>query len=91
MMERELFVCECEDVNHQFIITYFDDDVFNNEICIEIHLSDVGLWNRIKYAFQYLLGKRSRYSSGAFGEVLLNKEDTAKLIGTLQNYYEVMN
>ena len=56
-MERELFVCECEDVNHQFIITYFDDDVFNNEICIEIHLSDVGLWNRIKYAFQYLLGK----------------------------------
>lgn len=91
MMERELFVCECEDVNHQFIITYFDDDVFNNEICIEIHLSDVGLWNRIKYAFHYVLGKRSRYSSGAFGEVLLNKEDTAKLIGTLQNYYEVMN
>ena len=90
-MERELFVCECEDVNHQFIITYFDDDVFNNEICILIHLSDVGLWNRIKYDFQYLLGKRSRYSSGAFGEVLLNKEDTAKLIGTLQNYYEVMN
>ena len=91
MMERELFVCECEDVNHQFIITYFDDDVFNNEICIEIHLSDVGLWNRIKYAFHYVLGKRSRYSSGAFGEVLLNKEDTAKLIETLQNYYEVMN
>ena len=77
-MERELFVCECEDVNHQFIITYFDDDVFNNEICIEVHLSDVGLWNRIKYAFHYVLGKRSRYSSGAFGEVLLNKEDTAK-------------
>ena len=90
-MERELFVCECEDVNHQFIITYFYDDVFNNEICIEVHLSDVGLWNRIKYAFHYVLGKRSRYSSGAFGEVLLNKEDTAKLIGTLQNYYEVMN
>ena len=90
-MERELFVCECEDVNHQFIITYFDGDVFNNEICIEVHLSDVGLWNRIKYAFHYVLGKRSRYSSGAFGEVLLNKEDTAKLIGTLQNYYEVRN
>lgn len=91
MIERELFVCECGDVNHQFTIAHFEDDVFNNEIYIEIHLSDVGLWKRIKYAFQYVLGKRSKYNSGAFGEVLLDKKNTAKLIETLQDYYEVMN
>lgn len=85
-MEHELFVCNCNDVSHQFIITCFDDDF----ITIETHLSNNGLWNRIKYAFCYILGKRSRYNGGAFGEVLLNKTQTAMMIETLKKHYERM-
>ena len=79
-MRRELFVCHCGDVSHQFVVSSFDDE---EEIYIEMHLSDVGFWNRLKYAFWYVLGKRSRYGCGAFGEVFLNKEQITHLIDVL--------
>lgn len=90
-MENTLFVCECGDVNHQFIVSYEPDEDFGNVVIVEIHLSDVGLWKRICYAFKYILGKRSRYSSGAFGEILLNKKQTALLIENLTKHYGRMN
>lgn len=85
-MEHNLFVCNCGDVDHQFIIRFFDDDF----ITIESHLSNTGLWNRIKYAVRYVLGKKSRYNSGAFGEVLLDKTQTGMLIETLKKHHERM-
>lgn len=87
MTDHNLFVCNCGNVDHQFIITSLDDDF----ISIEIHLSSVGIFNRLKYAIKYILGKRSRYNSGAFGEVLLNKSQTHSLIKTLKTHYEKMN
>jgi len=89
-MKQELFVCSCGSVDHQFIITSFDDDEDYNDLYVEVHLSDVGFWNRLKYAFNYILGKRSSYNSGAFSEILLNKEITARLIEVLQNHYRRM-
>jgi hypothetical protein len=88
-MEHELFVCDCGDVSHQFIVTRFYDEY--DYLYIEIHLSDVGFWRRLKYAFHYIFGQRSRFGDGAFGEVLLNKESTARLIEVLQENYERMS
>jgi hypothetical protein len=90
-MNNELFVCDCGDVEHQFIITYFDDADLDDQLCIQMHLSNIGFWNRIKYAFCYIIGNRSKYGGGAFGEVLLDKKNTAKLITSLQNYHKRMN
>jgi hypothetical protein len=88
---KTLFVCDCGDVSHQMIISFDDDPDFNDTIFLEIHLTDIGFWRRLKYSIQYLLGKKSRYNGGGFSEVLLNKEKTALLIEALQKHYEVMN
>lgn len=88
-MRHELFVCSCGSVEHQFIITSFDDEDYD-DLYVEVHLSDVGFWNRLKYAFKYILGKRYKYGSGAFSEILLNKEITARLIEVLQNHHRRM-
>jgi hypothetical protein len=89
MMEHELFVCDCGDVSHQFVVSRFYDEY--DYLYIQVHLSNVGFWKRLRYAFYYILGKRSRYGDGSFGEVLLNKENTARLIKQLQENYERMN
>lgn len=90
-MEHELFVCDCGDISHQFVISQFYDEYdYIDNLYVQVHLSDVGLWNRLKYAFHYVLGKRSRYGNGSFGEVLLNKENTARLIEILQENYKRM-
>ncbi len=87
-MENTLFVCECGDVEHQLIVSFDPEEGFNDTIFFQIHLGNVGFLNRIKYAIKYILGKKSRYNSGAFSEVLLNKEQTARLIEVLQKHYE---
>lgn len=89
-MDNILFVCDCEDVSHQMIISFDEDPIFNDMIFIHVHLSNVGIWKRLLYSIKYIMGKRSRFNGGAWGEILLNKEKTAKLIQTLQKHYEVM-
>lgn len=89
-IDRKLFVCNCCDISHQFTVGIFLDDDIPEEVFIEIHLSPFPLWRRIKYAFHYILGKRSRYGDGAFGEVLLDKESTKELIQTLESFYSKM-
>lgn len=89
-MDNILFVCDCEDVSHQMIISFDEDPSFNDFLFLQIHLSDIGIWKRLLYSIKYIMGKRSRFNSGAWAEILLDKEKTAKLIQTLQNYYEVM-
>jgi len=48
------------------------------------------LLNRIKYAFMYILGKRSKYGCGAFAEVLFDKSKTKELIDVLIKHYDTM-
>jgi hypothetical protein len=90
MENNTLFVCQCGDVSHQLIISYDPDPFFNDSIWFQIHLGDVGLFRRIKYAFFYILGKKSRYGCGAFSEVLFDKSKTKQLIDTLIQHYDTM-
>ncbi len=87
-MENTLFVCECGDVEHQLIVSFDPEEGFNDTIFFQVHLGNVGLFNRIKYAIKYVLGKRSRYNSGAFSEVLLDKKQTKDLIDILKKHLE---
>ncbi len=89
-MENSLFVCHCGDLSHQMIISFDSDEDFNDSIFLSIHLSDVGLLNRIRYSIRYILGKRSRFNGGAWAEVLLDKNKTLELIKVLQKHYEKM-
>jgi hypothetical protein len=83
-MGNTLFVCKCGDVSHQFVLTEFDDEL--DHVYIQIHLSDVGWFNRIQYAIKYILGKKSRFNSGAFGEIILGKDEISKLVEILLKY-----
>jgi hypothetical protein len=75
-------VCDCGDVEHQFIVSYFDDDVDDDFTYVHVHLTHMPVWDRIKTAIAYVLGKRSRF--GVFGEILLTADQCARLANLLE-------
>jgi hypothetical protein len=71
----ELFICDCGDVEHQFIISHDTED---KEIYISVHLSSyMSFFKRIITAVKYIFGKKSKY--GAFDIVILNKNQIIEL------------
>lgn len=56
-----------------------DDDLF-----MEIHLSPLPFWRRVKNAARYILGKRSLY--GDFEEICLSTTDALVLGDALINW-----
>ena len=71
-MKRTLFVCRCYSIEHSFIVSSDEDDVF-----IEVHLAGLPFWSRVKHAIRYLLGKKSKW--GDFEEILLSPEQALDL------------
>lgn len=76
--KREILVCECHSLDHQFAIWYDDD---SKELYIEPHLASKPWWKRIQYSIKYILGYKSRF--GSFDEIIINPDDADKLIGYL--------
>ena len=74
MTNEDLLICECEDVDHSMVVRWDDDDEF---VYVNIHLKTLPLFDRLKNAFNYILGKRSRY--GDFDEFILRAEDLPKV------------
>ena len=71
-MKRTLFVCRCYSIEHSFVVSSDEDDVF-----IEVHLAALPVWSRIVHAVRYVLGKRSKW--GDFEEILLSPEQALDL------------
>lgn len=74
---QELFVCECKDPSHQFIVRGYDfkDE---KEVYMSIYLSrDHSIFRRIWTAFKYLIGYRCTYEH--FGETIIDLNDTDRL------------
>jgi hypothetical protein len=63
-MKRTLFLCRCNSLEHTFFVSADGEDLF-----IEVHLSSVPLWQRVKNAIRYVLGRKSKW--GDFEEILL--------------------
>lgn len=80
-IKRDILVCECNSLEHQFAIWY--DEVYN-QVYIEPHLNRRPLLDRIKYAIKYVLGRQSNY--GAFDEIIIKPIDADKIIEYLQKY-----
>lgn len=78
MMEHELFVCKCENVEHQAVFTYFPEDEDDREIYMSVHLiPESNIFKRIWVAVKYIFGHRSMY--GHFDEFIIKQEDAHKL------------
>ena len=74
---RHLFVCDCGDIEHQFVVSCFDPPEDDEFVYIHIHLTPMNFWRRLKTAVQYALGRQSRF--GAFGEILLTQQQCLQL------------
>lgn len=72
---REILVCECHSLEHQFAIWYDEED---NILYIEPHLRRKSWRDRILYAISYIFGRQSNY--GAFDEIMVNPDDADTLI-----------
>ena len=74
IMNHELFVCACGDIQHQFVISYFDDE---KNLYLSVCLYRQSFFRRLWTGIQYIFGKQSKY--GAFDEIILNEEDSERL------------
>lgn len=73
-LKHELFICECNNVEHQLIFSYFQ----NSEVYMEVHLvPEYNILKRIWNAIKYVFGYRSKY--GHFDEFIFQKCDAPKL------------
>jgi hypothetical protein len=72
-MKRTLFTCRCYSIEHSFVVSADDEDLF-----IEVHLAALPFWSRVRHAFNYVLGRKSKW--GDFEEILIDP-DTALDLG----------
>lgn len=76
-MKNDLFICECNSVEHQIIFSYFED-ADSTDVYMTVHLvPEYRIWKRIWYAIKYIFGYRCKY--GHFDEFIFKKEDVNKL------------
>lgn len=68
-MKHDLLICECSSVEHQVIVSKFNEDP---EIYLSVHLTEHTFFKRLKEGIKYILGHKCVY--GHFEEVILNKE-----------------
>lgn len=71
-MKRTLFTCRCYSIEHSFVISADEDDLF-----IEVHLASAPFWARVKNAVRYVLGRKSKW--GDFEEILLSPDQALDL------------
>lgn len=84
-LSRKFFICNCEDIDHQFCIEYIP---WYGEISLRVLLNKSGsFWHRIKVAWRYLFGDPCRF--GAFDEVTLDKPRISSLITYLQEVEDI--
>ena len=74
-------VCECDDVAHQLVLSWFKPQIpmdydSDEYVYLSVHLNKLPFWKRLKVAIQYLFGKQSKY--GAFDEVIIDSSEYKK-------------
>lgn len=75
VIERHIFICECESLEHQLAIWYNKED---NEIVAEVHLTtNRNFFQRLLNGIKYAFGHRSNF--GDWDEFLFKNDDLSKL------------
>lgn len=84
--EQNLFVCDCGDLSHQFVVSWYPDEQnVSDEMFITVHLAQsLNFWQRFWAMLKYVFGYRSSF--GDFDEVVLNKYRAKKLVDLLNRF-----
>ena len=85
-MKRQFFVCNCQDVEHQFILSFDDEerDHYCDWMYLDVHLAKDPFWTRVKYGIKYIFGYQCRY--GAFAEIIINRPLAQRLKQFIEDY-----
>lgn len=86
---RELFVCNCGDVEHQIIMLHYNDEKYPCVYCTIHLIPESNIFKRIRNAVRYIFGHRCAY--GDFEEFIFNPEDADRLQGVVDNLREIKN
>lgn len=60
---NELFICQCNNVEHQLIFSYFSNDEDRD---VSVHLSPDSFWKRIWNSIKYIFGYRCMFGHFIF-------------------------
>ncbi len=75
MDKQYLFICNCNNVEHQLIFSYWENE---KVVYCNVHLKpERNVFKRIWRALQYIVGHRSVY--GDFDEFIFNTKDAERL------------
>ena len=75
---EELFICQCGDPRHQFIISADKETTEGPCAFVSVHLNrEHNVFKRIWTAIKYVFGRRCIY--GDFDEVIINPNDADRL------------
>lgn len=81
-MKQKFFVCQCNSLQHLFVVTPAEDEIY-----LEVHLSPLPFWKRVRNAVRYVFGRRSKY--GDFEEIILSPSQALDLGDTLIEWAEL--
>lgn len=87
--ENILFVCDCGDVTHQFVVIIDNYKNSDPEVFVEVKLNPLPFWKRLIHGIKYIFGYKCRF--GDFNEICLNKSHISnleKIVETLKNIKE---
>lgn len=101
-MHREFYICDCSSPQHMLVCTVYDwakgetntDHMVPNAdqnvaFSFDMHLSTyLGFWGRLKYAFLYLFGYKSKF--GPFDNIDLQYSDVIKLEDQIALYKKLV-
>jgi hypothetical protein len=82
----DIMVCECNSMEHQIVISHFDDDD-EGIVYFSIHLTKKPFFERLKHAIKYIFGYQSRF--GAFDEVIISSKDINSLQSVINHIKKV--
>lgn len=79
MIKRDLLICQCASLEHQAIVTTFDDEP---KVYISIHMAKHSFLKRLWHGIKYILGYKCIY--GDFEEIILHKEHITQVENILK-------
>lgn len=86
---NEVLICDCNSVEHNIVIMYVEEDDYFEDVYVNYHLAKLPFWDRVKYAWKYILGHQS--DTGAFEEHVLSPTDeTINKLNDVVGYLEEM-
>ncbi len=83
---QELFVCRCEDIQHQFVLHTVDFKE-NPQVYLSVFLYPYSFFKRVLYGIKYIFGHRSIF--GYFDEIILKPDDADRLQVVVDKLREV--